>query len=85
MLTYAALIAAFTAEALAFLFVMDRILNRNDRNVQVLLQRLQDPGAAVAQHAIGELSPVQHLPFEDDGAYMAYAQDILKENGVTSD
>jgi hypothetical protein len=43
----------------------------------VLLQRIQDPGAAVAQHVVqhqGDPSP--YLPFEDDAAFIAYQQEL---------
>lgn len=41
------------------------------------LQRIQDPQAAVAVHAIASSpDPSPYLPFEDDAAYFKHIQDM---------
>lgn len=50
---------------------------RHAAAVQYLLQRIQDPVAAVAQHAVEtQPQPIAHLPFDDDEAYLTYVETL---------
>lgn len=67
------------ATALIFCVVMDRQNARHARQVADLCQRLQAPETAVAQHVVGQTTyEPQHLPFDDDGAYMKYVEDMTR-------
>lgn len=50
---------------------------RHGRAVESLLQRIQDPVAAVATHVVREVpQPVAHLPFDDDAAWRTHAEEL---------
>lgn len=59
---------------------LERKDRRHGQTVQFLLQRIQDPQAAVVQHAIQTVTPdsqpVAHLPFDDDEAWMKYVESL---------
>lgn len=53
---------------------------RHGQTVQGLLQRIQDPVAAVAQHVVqAEPRQVTHLPFDDDDAWVTYVEELSGE------
>lgn len=72
-----ALVAAVILESTGFLYLLDRLTRRHSVQIDFLLQRIQDPVAAVAQHAMQVTEyPVQHLPFNDDEAWHKYAEEM---------
>lgn len=67
-----------TVGLIAHLEFKDR---RHGQAVQNLLQRIQDPVAAVTQHAMDTptYSTPAHLPFDDDEAWLKYAEELSGE------
>lgn len=71
------LAAALVLTIVAFLIHLERKDNRQLGQVQTLLQRIQDPTAAVAQHVVQQTDyPVAHLPFDDDAAWRTHVEDL---------
>lgn len=70
------LIGTLAVQSLAWILLQDRQTTKHAAQVADLCQRLQAPDTAVAQHVLGtDTYEPQHLPFDDDGAWMAYVGD----------
>lgn len=76
------LVGALVLQGAMFLVYLDRVTRRHSAQVDFLLQRIQDPVAAVAQHAMQATEyPVQHLPFNDDEAWLTYTEEMNGRSG----
>lgn len=70
-MVYPTIIAVAQAALLAFLLI-DRRVERREHSAEreMLLQRIQAPQVAVAQHQVKDLPPdPPPLPYDDDEAY----------------
>lgn len=59
------------------IFHLESQARRHTKIVADLCQRLQAPDTAVAQHVVAhQEQPVSHLPFDDDGAWTTYLEEL---------
>lgn len=69
--------AALGLVALALVAALVALQRQHARQVEGLLQRIQAPDTAVAQHLVGDIpAEPQHLPFGDDEAFERYEADM---------